>query len=292
MSADRVRSIDFSRPTKFSADQQRRIIRATEFFCQTANTRLGSELRHAIELEIVASDQLTWSATQARVPAGSLQAVLEVDPIGTRMLLTLEQSFVLVGLECLLGGAPDRPTEARRLSEIDWALAHSLIASVVQPLSLSWQELAGVTLRAGEVGSGETTQLASVSEPTFSLTIAAHMNDETYTIGLLIPWLAIEPVEDVVAGIERREDDERPGHEPMRAPMSTVPVTLRAEVGSTELLVQEILGLSPGSVIGFPTAADDGVEVYVDQVPLARAQPGRHGARRAVQFHELYMEGR
>lgn len=292
MSNERVRSVDFSRPAKFSADQQRRITRATEFFCQTASTRLGSELRHAIELEVVASDQLTWSATQARVPPTSLQAVLELDPIGTRMLLTLEQAFVLVGVECLLGGIPDRPAEGRRLSEIDWALARALIASIVQPLSLSWQELAGVTMRPGEVGSGEATQLVSVSEPTFSLTIEARLNRETYSLGLLIPWAAVEPIENAVGGIERQEDDSRAGSEPMRSPMSAVPVTLRAEVGSAELLVQEILGLRPGSVIGFEAAAEDGVEVYVDQVPLAHAQPGRHGAQRAVQLYEMHPESR
>jgi flagellar motor switch protein FliM len=290
--ADRVRTIDFSRPTKFSADQQRRITRAAEFFCQTANTRLSSELRHPIELEVTSSRQLTWSATQARVPVGSLQATLEVEPIGTRMLFTLEESFVAVCLECLLGGTPERPAPGRRLSEIDWTLARGLVGSLVQPLSQVWEELAGVTLRVSEIGQGETTQLASVSEPTFSLEVEARLHNEAYTLGLLIPWAAIEPVEVAVGGAERQEDDDRFAIGPMQGPMAAVPVTLRAEVAATELLVEEILALGPGSVIEFAATAEDGVEVYVDNVSLARAQPGHHGARRAVQLHEFIQERR
>src|SRR5947209_4143585 len=109
----RLRTVDFSRPTKFSSDQQRRISRATETFCQTANTRLSSELRVPLEFEVLNTVQLTWAAAQNQLPPHSLSVLLEVEPIGTRMLLTAEQSFVLAGIEALLGGSPDRPLKQR-----------------------------------------------------------------------------------------------------------------------------------------------------------------------------------
>ncbi len=99
----RLRTVDFCRPTKFSADQARRIMRATETFCQTANTRLSTELRVPVELEVLNTVQLTWAAAQAQLPPNSLSLLLDVAPIGTRMLLTAEQSFVLAGLESPAG---------------------------------------------------------------------------------------------------------------------------------------------------------------------------------------------
>ena len=110
----RLRTVDFSRPTKFTTDHQRRIARAIDAFCQTAVTRLSAELRCTIELETINTSQLTWSAAQAQLAQGSLRAVLDVQPIGTRMLLTVEQPFVLMCLDALLGGAPDRPPRERR----------------------------------------------------------------------------------------------------------------------------------------------------------------------------------
>ena len=281
----RLRTVDFSRPTKFSADQQRRITRATETFCQTANTRLSSELRLPVEFEVLNTIQLTWSAAQGQVPAGSLSVLLDLAPIETRMVLSAEHGFILACLECLLGGSPDRPPRDRRLSEIDWALTRRLFDSIVHPLSLVWQELGGVTLSTGEIDPHDASQIASVSEPTFTILLECRIAKQSFSLGLLIPWLAIDPVEQKISG---REDDSL--HDdaslgtPMRRAMAGVPVTLRAEVASAELEVSDILALVPGSVVKFGSPADEGVMLYAENVKLARAQPGSHGPRRAVQI--------
>jgi flagellar motor switch protein FliM len=280
----RLRTVDFSRPTKFSADQARRIMRATETFCQTANTRLSTELRVPVELELINTVQLTWAAAQAQLPPNSLSLILEVAPIGTRMVLTTEQPFILAGLEALLGGSPDRTPKERRMSEIDWSLTRRLFESLVFQLSLVWQELGGVTLTAGEIDPHDAGQVASVSEPTFTLLLECRIAKQSFAMAMLIPWAAIEPVEDVLSGRDSSQDDAVLSTSPMQKALSDVPVTLRAEVASVDLEVAEILSLVPGSIVKFGVPADDGVMLYAENVKLARAQPGSHGPRRAVQI--------
>ena len=46
----RVRDVDFSRPTKFTPDQQRRFERAHESFCRGSSTRLSTELRNPLQI--------------------------------------------------------------------------------------------------------------------------------------------------------------------------------------------------------------------------------------------------
>ena len=139
----RLRTVDFSRPTKFTNDHQRRISRAIDTFNATAATRLSAELRAQIELETINTTQLTWSAAQSQLPAGSVAVTLDVHPIGTRMMLTAEQPLVLSAIECLLGGIADRPPKERRFSEIDWTLTRRFIESIVNQLSIVWQDLGG-----------------------------------------------------------------------------------------------------------------------------------------------------
>jgi len=280
----RLRTVDFSRPTKFTADQQRRISRAMETFCQTATTRLSTELRWPVEFEVINTAQLTWAAAQTQVPSGSLSVLVDVAPIETRMLITAEQSFVLAGLEALLGGSPDRPPRERRLSEIDWSLTRRLFDSMVFQLSLVWQELGGVTLTAGEMDPHDASQAASVSEPTYTVMMECRIAKQSFALALLIPWAAIEPVELKISGREEGKHEDVAKASPMQKAMSDVPVTLRAEVASVELEVREILALAPGSIIKFGVPADDGVMVFAENVKLARAQPGSHGPRRAVQI--------
>jgi flagellar motor switch protein FliM len=280
----RLRTVDFSRPTKFTSDQARRITRATETFCQTANTRLSTELRPPGEFELLNTVQLTWAAAQAQLPPNSLSLILDVAPIGTRMLLTAEQPFVLAGLEALLGGSPERTPKERRLSEIDWSLTRRLFESIVHQLSGVWQELGGVTLSAGEIDPHDASQVASVSEPTFTVLLECRIAKQSFAMAILIPWAAIEPVEDAISGRDASHDDMVQTTSPMQRAMSDVPVTLRAEVASIDLEVSEILSLVPGSIVKFGVPADDGVMLYAENVKLARAQPGSHGPRRAVQI--------
>jgi flagellar motor switch protein FliM len=281
----RLRTVDFNRPTKFSADQQRRISRGMETFCQTAVTRLSTELRFPVELEVLNTVQLTWSAAQAQLPTNSLSVLLEMEPIGTRMVLTAEQAFVLTGLECLLGGSPEGPPRERRLTEIDWSLTRRLFDSMIQPLSLVWQELGGVTLSAGEIDPHDAGQVASVSEPTFTVLIECRIAKQSFALGLLIPWIAIEPIIPAISGLEDGQpSDDAIKASPMQRAMAGVPVRLRAEVASIEMEVRDILALAPGSIVKFGTRADDGVMLFAENVRLARAQPGSHGPRRAVQI--------
>ena len=132
----RLRTVDFSRPTKFTSDHQRRISRAIDTFCQTSVTRLSTELRTPIELEAINSAQATWSGAQSQLPTGSLFVTLDVQPLGTRMLFTVEQSFVLMCLDLLLGGSVDKPPRERRFSEIDTVLTQRLFESLVHQLTL------------------------------------------------------------------------------------------------------------------------------------------------------------
>jgi flagellar motor switch protein FliM len=210
--------------------------------------------------------------------------MLEVAPIGTRMLLTAEQSFVLACLECLLGGSPERQPRERRLSEIDWSLTRRLFDSIIYQLSLVWHELAGVTLSAGEIDPHDASGVASVSEPTFTTLIECRINKQSFALGLLIPWIAIEPLVEKISGEDHKDHPHAAQPSPMQQAMWAVPVTLRAEVAAVDLVVQDILSLVPGSVIEFASTADDGVILFAENVQLARAQPGSNGPRRAVQI--------
>jgi flagellar motor switch protein FliM len=63
-------------------------------------------------------------------------------------------------------------------------------------------------------------------------------------------------------------------------------MTLRAEVGSREMPIEEVLALQPGDVLRLDALAEHGITLYADKVPVHRAKPGRAGSRRAAQVME------
>jgi flagellar motor switch protein FliM len=288
----RMRTVDFTRPTKFTADQERRIKRALDTFCRTASTRLSAELRMPLELEVISVNQLTWSNAHSQVPPQSISCTVEVAPVGTRMLFSAEMNLVLSAIELLLGGSGATPPRERRLTDIDWALARHFIDRLLAQLSIIWSDLTQLELAADGLDMHlETAQTAPVSEPTLAFTIEARMDRESATIALLLPHAAIAPVIDRLTA---RDDDDAAGDvhaaEAVRSAVGRVEMTVRAEVASVELPIEEVLALRPGDILRLDGRADDGVTLYAGSVPVHRGVPGRSGGRRAIQITQR-LEG-
>jgi flagellar motor switch protein FliM len=283
----RMRTVDFTRPTKFTSDQERRIKRALETFCRTASTRLSAELRMPLELEVINVSQLTWGNAHAQVPARSASCLIDVPDVPTRMLLSAELNLVLGAIDLLLGGGGtgDGPhARERRLTDIDWALARHFLERVIAQLSIVWHDITEVELAvAGLDMHLETAQTAPVSEPTLALTMEARMERQSSTIALLLPYSAIAPVAHRFSSRDDVSSENEGEAAALRHAVGGVEMTVRAEVASVDVPIEDVLGLQPGDVLRLDARADDGVTLYAGAVPLHKAMPGRSGGRRAIQ---------
>ena len=282
----RVQAVDFTRPTKFTSDQERRIKRAMETFCRTATSRLSAELRAPLELELIASSQLTWSHAHSQVPEGSLTAVITIAPVGTRMMLAGEQTLLLGAIELFSGGTEPAAVKPRRMTDIDWSLATHFFDRLLGQMSVIWADMFELELATEALDQHlETAQSAPVSEPTLSLTIEARLDGSSSTLVLLLPWQAIAPVIERFSGREERTEVANGGAaESVRRAVGGVEVPVRAEVAGVHLPIEAVLALKPGDVLHLQAPADAGVTLYADKVPVHRARPGRSGSRRAVQI--------
>ena len=280
-----LRTVDFSRPTKFTTDQERRLTRALEAFCRTGSARLSAE-RVPLELELLDCSQHTWTNAHAQVPAESVVAVVGLDPLGTRIVLTAEHALLRAGLEALLGGAADREPAERKLTDIDLVLIRRLFDGLVEALSGVFSDNAGVQLAVQSVDpGGETAYIEQPSEPTLALTMEARLGRTSTTMVLLLPYTAVEPV---LARFTGREDALEGPRDPLsaeavRAGVSRVDVTVRAEVADRRMAISEVLALRPGDVVKLGGAAGSDVTLFAEDVPVHTARPGRSGNRRAVQ---------
>ncbi len=283
-----IRTVDFSQPTKFTAELRRRIMRALGSFGEAFALRLSTELRAPVELGVADSRQLTWAAAKAPLPANTIAVALGVQPINAQMLLCIEPPLVLQALKCLLGGHPAQATSERRFSEVDWALTRRLLQSMIAQLSPAWRDLGGLELSLGEVDlEGDAGVLVPIGEPTFAVTLESRIDDLPSCMSLLIPWSAIGPIAEEIlgAGPRLQDIDSREAHA-MRRGLAAAHVCLRAEVGAREMPVERMLALTPGTLLGLHDRATEGVRLFAEGVPIGRGRPGLRGAQRAVKLTE------
>jgi flagellar motor switch protein FliM len=284
--SESVRTIDFSQPTKFTADIRRRVVRLLGPCCEAVASRLSTELRAPVELRVSDSSQLTWSAARAQLPVPSVSVALNVRPIERQMLLEIELPMVLQGLECLLGGSAEQAPRERRLSEIDWGLTRGLLEAIVSQLALAWRDLGGLELTFGQTDlEGDAGVGVPIGEPTFSLTLECSIDAQPSTMTLLIPWSAIEPLAGELEGAEDPSSEGDPHEQQaVQRGLAGAEVQLRAEVGSVQMPIEQMVALTPGSLLTLEDRAEDGVALFAEGVPLGRGRPGLSGARRAIKL--------
>ena len=284
----RVREIDFSRPSKFAQEHQRRLERAHEAFCRTASQHLSAELLTEVSMEVLGVDQLTWSTAISQVPQPSLNAIVDVRPIGTQVLMSTELSLVLRLVERLLGGAGSGKVKLRELTEIEMALVRRVLTTLLEQLTVTWDELLGVGFGLLDLETQlSTVHLAPPSEPTLMLTIEVRLDGTSSTLSLVFPYRSIESVLPKLSASQYGEaqvDSTSAGA--VRAGVAGVEVEMRAEVASTHIQIDEVLAMRPGDILRFRVPAAHGVTLYAGHVPAHRARPGRNGNWRAVQIVE------
>lgn len=283
--APTVHPVDFRRPRQFTGEIERRLRRSVDTLCRTASNRLSSELRTAVDLEVIGSEQLIWSDAHGALAPSSVTAVLTTDPIGTRMVLAAELGLLLSSIERMLGGLAEQQPPPRRLTDIDLALAGEVFDLITEQLSILWEELMEVTVAVdGVVALQQIAQLAPTSEPTLVFTLEVTLFDTSNTLALMIPYRSITGVIERLTVTEGRDPaDEAAAAAAMRGGIGTVEVAVRAEIGAVDLPATDVLGLRAGDTISFRAPASAGVTLHVDDTVVGSGMPGRQGAYRAVQ---------
>lgn len=278
----RVQALDFSRPTKFGLEVQRRLRRAHETYCQTASARIALEIGLPIKLELIGLMQLSYSAAQAMVPKGP-GATLKVGDLGMQIQLAAELPLVLLGIQRLMGGSTDVP-EDRHLTEIDLVLSERVFQALVGPLSACWEEIAAVELTLDRIDAepNHSAALAPVSEPTLVISMEARVEQHSFTILLLIPYRSIEPIS---SRLWQAVDMHAVGNtgRSLGEAVGEALFEVRAEVGSLELTVAELMSLEVGQRVVLGSERPGTATLFVGDVAVGAARPGRHGQHRAVQ---------
>lgn len=284
-----LRAVDFTRPTKFSTEQETRVRRAHELFCRTASTRLAAEHRLEVELQLVDVSQFAYRDAHGLLRRDALAMTLEVAPMGTTMLLSVELALLRPAIARLLGAPTLGRDDGRKLTDIDLALVRRVFSALVAALSLTWRDLAGITLAGGRLDAhSDQAALVSPSEPTLAVTLQARVGATTTSVLLLVPYAAVSEVADRLSRRAHGEGGARPEDaEAARGTLSEVEVTVRAGLGARELALDDVLALHVGDVVRLGVHDASQITLSVDGEPVHAAAAGRFGSRRAALIRPL-----
>jgi flagellar motor switch protein FliM len=286
----KIKIYDFKRPDKFSKDQIRTVSIMHETFARLTTTSLSAQLRSLVHVHVASVDQLTYEEFIRSIPNPTTLAVVDMDPLKGSAILEIDPAITFSIIDRLFGGQGEGAKFSRELTDIEQSVMEGIIVRVLGNLRESWSTVIDLRPRLG--GIETNPQFAGIvppSEMVVLVTLETKVGEVEGMMNLCIPYLTIEPIISKLSAqywyssVRRGTTTENLNI--LRDRLSTVSVTLSAEIGNMDIPVRDVLALRPGDIIRLDSVrVADPMPLKVGDRKKFLCRPGVLGNKLAVQI--------
>lgn len=284
-----ARAYDFRSPDKFSKEQIRTLQMIHENFTRRVSSSLAAYLRAAVQLNCVHIEQGSFADFIQNIPSASLAAVLKMDPLPGRILLTLDPQTTSVAVDRLLGGF-GRPIKAdqHQITDIEQALIKGVINYLAEGLREAWRNVITLTVTLEETTlNPEFVQIALPSDAAIFLGFEFKIRETNGSMSICIPYSVLKPIVSELSphtwasGETEAAGSHRQG---LLTHLKFTSVDVAVLLGEVTVGFEELLHLQPGDVMLLDTQVTRPLPVMVGNTKRYAGQPGLTGHNLAVQI--------
>lgn len=284
----KVKTYDFRSPQKFSKDHIRTLELIHDNYARILSNYLTAQVRVNVKVRIETVEQITYEEFIHSVQNPTIMTMFKMPPLTGTIQLETNPQFSFQLIDILLGGTGDRIVESKEFSDIDKKIMLQVTTGMLANLKLAWEDILEVQ---PEIEGIETNpainQTLAPNEPVALITFSVEMGKSNTYINLCIPYLSIEKVLDklVVQYWFTNDDDvnlrDESKHK-LEIGLNPVEVNMSAELGETQISVDDFLKLTSGDVIKLDNKYTSPIKVYVEDEECYYAKPGIVGKNMGV----------
>ena len=305
----KIKIYDFKRPDKFSKEQIRTVSIMHETFARLTTTSLSAQLRSLVHVHVASVDQLTYEEFIRSIPNPTTLAVINMDPLKGSAVLEIDPSVTFSIIDRLFGGKGEGAKVTRDLSDIEQSVMEGIIVRILGNMREAWSQVIDLRPRLGQIETNpQFAQIVPPTEMVVLVTLETKVGEVEGMMNFCIPYLTIEPIISKLSAqywyssVRRGTTTENLNI--LRERLSSIDVSIAAEIGKMDLTVRDVLALKQGDVIRLSnTRIGDPMLLKVGNKPKFLCRPGMVGSKLSVmivekledvdkeEFEELAVEG-
>lgn len=288
----KVKKYDFRSPQKFSKDHIRTLEMVHDNFARIISNYLSGQLRKNVKVDIQSVEQITYEEFIHSIPNPTIITLFKMAPLQGNILLEINPDFSYQILDILLGGTGDRVSVNKEFSDIDKNIMTQVTTDLIKNLVLAWDDVLEVEPAFEELITNPTAnQTLAPNEAVALLNFSVNIGTKTTYMNLCIPYLSVEKVLDklIVQYWFRNEvtDIAEESRKKIMSGLDVVDISMRAELGNTEITVDEFLKLVNGDILRLEVKCNEPVKVFVEEEECFLAKPGIIGKNIAIELLEI-----
>ena len=285
-------SYNFKRPALISKDQIRVLEFLHEDFTRSLGVKLSGHLRTTVEVEIVATEQLTYTEFIVSLSEPTYIVVVDVSPLSGQIIFEFNPLLVFFIVDRLLGGSGKSSQEARELTSVERAIMDRILSLTLESFKEVYAHIVPLktSVRAKE-SNPQFVQIASGNDLVISCIFKVGMGQNYGTMTICYPVSTIRPILPRLSSkrwiSEKEEEGEGESSQILQKKLLEAKVDVTVELGKAEVTVLEFLRLAPGDVVRLNQPVNRDLLVKIQGFPKFYAIPGKVGRRRAVQITSI-----
>ncbi|MGG3738326.1 flagellar motor switch protein FliM [Aeribacillus pallidus] len=292
----KVKVYDFKRALRFSKDQIRSLTRIHENFARLLTTYFSAQLRTYVQITVASADQLPYEEFVRSIPKMTILNVFEVPPLDGRILMEVNPHIAYAMMDRVLGGKGTSMNKIENLTEIETKIMSNLFERAFENLRDAWSTIVDIdpVLSEFEVNT-QFLQMVSPNDTVVVISLNTQIGDTSGMINICIPHVVLEPIIprlSVHYWMQTKKKERSPEEiVQLEKRVKRAVVPLVAELGTSEISIEEFLMLDVGDVIELHQKIDQPLTVKVGNIPKFIAQPGKVNKQLAIQILDTYKGG-
>lgn len=294
--AKKVKVYDFKRALRFSKDQIRSLTRIHENFARLLTTYFSAQLRTFVQISVASTDQIPFEEFVRSVPKMTILTSFDVPPLDGRIIMEINPNIAYSMLDLVMGGKGTSVNKVDNLTEIEKKIMSNLFERGFEHLTEAWANITEIEpmLVDFEVNP-QFLQMVSPNETVVVISMNTVIGETSGMINLCIPHVVLEPIIPNLSVHYWMQNNSLKEKEPKETEIiekniKQAVIPLVAELGTTEITIEDFLNLNIGDVIQLDQNINDPVIVKMEGIPKYSAQIGKRGKKMAVQILQ-YVKG-
>ncbi len=286
-----VKEYDFARPPKFNKDHLRTLEIIFDNYGRKLATFLTGYLRTNVTLEVVNSEQVTYSEFSSTLLNPIILSIFELEPLNGTVVSELSASVGFAVIDRLLGGEGKPLEKLREFSDIEKTILKRFVEHLLNFLLEPWVNVAKIKPKLDKVETNsQFSQIISPNEMVALVTLKIKIGATEGFLTYCLPHLVLKPVMDRLNTkywYNKPTKDEKDNYKEYIAEnLDEANIKITANVGKTTITLDDFIQLQVNDVIPLDSYLGADIDVMVGNILKFKAKPGVYKQKNAIQITE------
>ena len=295
----KYRKYDFYSPRKFTKDRLKMISGVFENYTRIINSRINGLLHTTCEIAVESVEEQRYYEFSNALSDGDVLTLANVEIPGQTLadsspvLIHFSTALMLNMMDRLMGGEGDSGSDipaGYTFTTMELKLYEDIVRDLIRIMGGSWENYIDLNFVYHRVEANPTlVQLIGLDETVVIISISLKFSNVSGQMSICLPGTILTTIFSKIAASSQagRGSGENNSDEIMDI-LRDSELEITAELGRTQLTLQDIYYLNVGDVVDLGHPTDKPIHLYIGNQPWFSGKLGTQNGNMAVKIGETY----